>query len=152
MSISIAEKKRYEKSIDNKIKKLTDQQQELEEELEKFCSKYSNLLTCNKCKLVFEPEEVGYKKYKVRRTVQHNFQYGGEYSIYQIVEYQYLACCPVCGKNFGVQVRMPDTIDSTKVYSRWEDKPDFKEDSCVCVDKEIHKLDKYNIKVLKENL
>lgn len=152
MSITIKEKQKRKQVIEDKLKNLNDKISKIESELDQLDNKYNDRLTCKKCQTIYEPNEVGYKTYKARRTIQ-NCQYGGEYDIYQTLEYQYLACCPKCGKNFGIEVKMSDTIENTPTYSRYDGKVwNFKPESCVCVDKEIHKLDRYNIKVLKENL
>ena len=73
-------------------------------------------------------------------------QYGGEYDIKQVKERKYSACCPVCGKDFKVEAAPTEYLDSTKTYSRWEDKPDFQQPYSKCMSKKIEKVDAYMIK------
>lgn len=104
---------------------------------------------CKKCGLAFKPGELGYKDWEVRRT-KMKCQPMGDYDIWQVVETQHLACCPKCGHDFGVRVYHSDFINSTPYYSRWEEKPELKDDYKRLVDKKIYKVDKAMVKYMDE--
>ena len=111
----------------------------------KLWAEWPKSFRCKKCGLAFKVNELGYKEYEVLRT-DMECQYGGEYDIKQIKEREYSACCPVCGKDFKVEAAPTEYLDSTKTYSRWEDKPDFQQPYSKCISKKIEKVDAYMVK------
>ena len=113
----------------------------------KIFAEWPRNFRCSKCGLAFKVKELGYKTYEVLRT-DMQCQYGGEYDIKQIKERKYVACCPICGKNFKAEVAPTDFLDSTNTYSRWEEKPDFRQPYSKCTSRKIHKVDAYMIKHL----
>ena len=104
---------------------------------------------CKKCGLAFTSSEIGYKDWEVRRT-KMKCQPMGDYDMWQVVETQHLACCPKCGHDFDVKVCHSDFINSTPYYSRWEEKPELKDEYKRLVNKKIHKVDEAMVKYMSE--
>lgn len=142
------------KDIEAEQNKISSEISELEKQLKKLNEKLGKLANgwkfkCKKCGLAFRPNEIGYRDWEVRRT-KMDCQPMGEYDIWQVVEKQHIACCPKCGKDFGVKAYYSDCISSTPRYSRWDDKPEMAECYKKLVDKKIHKVDKTMVKYMKQ--
>ena len=131
------------KAVDTAQKKL----EAAKKKQSKIFAEWPRNFRCEKCGLAFKAKELGYKTYEVLRT-DMQCQYGGEYDIRQIKERKYVACCPICGKDFKVEVAPADFLDSTSTYSRWEDKPDFHAPYEKCISKDIKKVNSYMVKYI----
>jgi hypothetical protein len=105
--------------------------------------------SCKKCGLAFRDKELGYRDWEVLRT-KLRYLPMGDYDTWQVEETQHIACCPKCGKDFGIPVWYSDYSSSTPHYSRWEDKPDFQKEYKKPVDKKIRKVTPKMVKYLSE--
>ena len=140
-----------QKKLDSEIARLEKKLASVQKQCNQLENKYPSALVCKKCGLAYSIREVGYKRYRTRKTEQRCLSMG-EYDIWQDIFNQKLACCPKCGHNFSIPVSHDDFVSCTETYSRWEDKPDFKPCGTVCIDKTIRKLDRQQISYLKEYL
>lgn len=62
---------------------------------------------CNKCKICYSKEELGYKKYKERMTNQISHT--------QFEEVQDILCCPKCGRTFNIIIKKYNLIQTKKI-------------------------------------
>ena len=142
------------KKLKSEIAQVERQRKAAKEALSKLDKKSAALsaqsrFSCKKCGLAFRDRELGYRDWEVLRTKQHCLPMG-DYDIWQVAETQHIACCPKCGKDFGIQVWYSDSLSSTPHYSRWEDKPDFQKEYKKPVDKKIRKVTPEMVKYMSE--
>lgn len=145
IKLEFAELKEQESKAKAKLKSI-------EKALDSLYRTYPPLFRCNRCSKAFTIDQVGYKEQRTRKS-NYDYQYGGEYSVYQSVELEYIACCPKCGKSFGVSVKPSDTIERTPTYHRHDGKDwNFKPEGKISGDETIHKVTKDMLQHIKHVL
>lgn len=113
---------------------ISDRKRRIEEEIESLKKKLScaykklpdlsGKFVCEKCGMVFDKQECGYRIWEFGRTHQES-QPMGDYDIWQTVAEEARYCCPKCGKDFKEQYGLYWEINHTPRYGRWDDDKTF---------------------------